>query len=143
MITEVPDQHGSLRGCHAAADAFAELTQLSLLRGQQRHPADLCRRAIVATIGRELIMTENRPLRHGLRDLESRMSSRSPRRHKRSKGTGLRLPHPFHGMTHCLTNGIERQVVLLAQADEEQTFRRHLTLRVIDQYFPSSPFELF
>ena len=23
MIAEVPDQHGSLRGCHAAADAFA------------------------------------------------------------------------------------------------------------------------
>ena len=72
------------------------------------------------------------------------MSSRSHAGRTRCKGSGLRLTDPFHGMTHRLTNGIERHVFLLAQADEEQPFDRHFSLRVIDQHFrwllPSNSF---
>ena len=63
------------------------------------------------------------------------------KRHR--KGSGLRLTDALRGMTQRLPDVIERDILLLPQADQDQPLRRHLALRVIQQDFVGFAFEFF
>ncbi len=70
MITEVSHEHRRLGGGKTATNPFSQLPYLALLLRQECHPSHILPRAVVAAIGGELVAAQNRPLRHGLRDLD-------------------------------------------------------------------------